>query len=218
MRMRLYVSTPQWGRMSSSIANRSDKRELITEAAIAVFAAKGYRSARVSDVAKEAGVADGTIYLYFRNKEDLLLSIFEEKMDMLLEILESKLAGVTCPLDKIRIYAHQHIEQLQTHPLIAQVFQVELRQSHKFLTDYRPQKLGDYLNVFGDAVKEAKKQGLIRDDIDPYVAKWAFFGSLDELCIRWVLSRNRERFDLDKAATQVVDTFFCGVTTANNQE
>ena len=106
--------------MPSNEASRPDKRERITEAAIVVFAAKGYRSARVSDVAKEAGVADGTIYLYFRNKEDLLLSIFEEKMEMLLQILESKMDGVECPLDKIRIYAQQHIEQLQTYWLVLQ--------------------------------------------------------------------------------------------------
>ena len=72
--------------MPQSDTVRPDKRERITEAAIAVFAEKGYRSSRVSDVAQAAGVADGTIYLYFKNKEDLLLSIFEEKMEMLLSI------------------------------------------------------------------------------------------------------------------------------------
>ena len=85
--------------MPQSDTVRPDKRERITEAAIAVFAEKGYRSSRVSDVAQAAGVADGTIYLYFKNKEDLLLSIFEEKMEMLLGALNSKLADIDCPLD-----------------------------------------------------------------------------------------------------------------------
>ena len=90
--------------MPQSDTVRPDKRERITEAAIAVFAEKGYRSSRVSDVAQAAGVADGTIYLYFKNKEDLLLSIFEEKMEMLLSMLNSKLADIECPLNKIREY------------------------------------------------------------------------------------------------------------------
>jgi TetR/AcrR family fatty acid metabolism transcriptional regulator len=200
--------------MSSSETNRPDKRERITDAAIAVFAEKGYHAARVSDVAKEAGVADGTIYLYFRNKEDLLLSIFEEKMEMLIVLLKGKLDGVECPLHKIRIFSQQHFEQLRTHPLIAQVFQVELRQSHKFLREYRPEKLWEYLNIFGEAVTEAQSKGLIRKEIDPYIAKWSFFGALDELSIQWVLSRNRERFNLSEAADQVVDTFLRGVCTA----
>ena len=204
--------------MPQSDTVRPDKRERITEAAIAVFAEKGYRSSRVSDVAQAAGVADGTIYLYFKNKEDLLLSIFEEKMEMLLSMLNSKLADIECPLNKIREYVNSHFELLRTHPELAQVFQVELRQSHKFLREYRPEPLWAYLNVFSDIVAEAQASGLIREDVDPFISKWAFFGALDELSIQWVLSRNRDRFDLDVAAKQVVETFFRGVLAANSQE
>ncbi len=204
--------------MPQSDTVRPDKRERITEAAIAVFAEKGYRSSRVSDVAQAAGVADGTIYLYFKNKEDLLLSIFEEKMELLLSELHADLANIGCPLEKIRAYVTSHFDLLRTHPELAQVFQVELRQSHKFLREYRPEPLWAYLNVFGDIVQEAQSVGLIRADVDPFISKWAFFGALDELSIQWVLSRNRDRFDLDAAAKKVVDTFFRGVLTAKSQE
>ena len=170
--------------MAETDTHQPDKRVRITDAAVSVFARKGYHAARVSDVAKEAGVADGTIYLYFRNK-DLLLSIFEEKMGMLIQLLEAEIAEVECPIEKIRIFSRQHFKQLRTYPLIAQVFQVELRQSHKFLREYRPEKLLDYLNVLGDAVVEAQGRVLIRADVDPYIAKWSFFGALDELSIRW---------------------------------
>ena len=204
--------------MPSSDNIRLDKRDRITEAAIAVFAQKGYRSARVSDVAEAAGVADGTIYLYFKNKEELLLCIFEEKMGLVLDNLRANLNGVSCPLEKIRIYVSQHFDLLKTHPLIAQVFHVELRQSHTFLREYRPEPLWAYLNVFGDIVKQAQGEGLFRPDVDPFITKWTFFGALDELSIQWVLSRNRDRFDLEVAAEQVVETFFRGVLTANSQE
>jgi TetR/AcrR family fatty acid metabolism transcriptional regulator len=204
--------------MTDTEASCLDKRVFIIDAVIVVFVEKGYRSVRVADVAKVAGVADGTIYLYFKNKEDLLLSIFEEKMGMFLVALRKDLEGVDCPLETIRIYVKHHFEQLKTNPLIAQVFQVELRQSHKFLREYRPEPLWDYLNVFGDAVKEAQARGLVRQDVDPFIAKWAFFGAMDELAIQWVLSRKRDRFDLETAAVQVVETFFRGVLTANPQE
>jgi len=200
--------------MPSSEISRVNKRERITDAAISVFARKGYHLSRVSDIAKEAGVADGTIYLYFKNKEDLLLSIFEEKMAMLIDLMKAEVNNASCPLDIIRIFSRQHFRQLRTYPLIAQVFQVELRQSHKFLREYRPEKLWEYLNIFGDAITQAQAEGLIHQDIDPYIAKWSFFGALDELSIQWVLSRNRERFDLGAAADQVVDTFLRGVCTA----
>jgi TetR/AcrR family fatty acid metabolism transcriptional regulator len=193
--------------MAEVSGDSRNKRERITDAAIVVFAQKSYRAARVSDVAKQAGVADGTIYLYFKNKEDLLL-----------QLLRLDLAGVECPLERIRIYVRHHFEQLETHPLIAQVFQVELRQSHKFLREYRPEPLWEYLNIFGDAVKEAQDKGLMRTDVDPFIAKWAFFGAMDELSIQWVLARNRDRFDLKAATVQVVDTFFRGVLTAQPQE
>jgi TetR/AcrR family fatty acid metabolism transcriptional regulator len=202
--------------MAEVSGDSRNKRERITDAAIVVFAQKSYRAARVSDVAKQAGVADGTIYLYFKNKEDLLLSIFEEKMGMLLQLLRQDLAGVECPLERIRIYVRHHFEQLETYPLIAQVFQVELRQSHKFLREYRPEPLWEYLNIFGDAVKEAQDKGLIRTDVDPFIAKWAFFGAMDEISMQWVLARNRDRFDLKLATVQVVDTFFRGVLTAQS--
>lgn len=193
---------------------RTDKRDRIIEAAIAVFAEKGFHAARVSDIADRASVADGTIYLYFRNKEDLLLCIFEEKMDELLQELGRILLPLRDPQEKIRAFARQHVDQLRRHPDLAQVFQVELRQSRKFLREYRPEKLWAYLDVFGRLVEEGKASGLFRPDVDPFVAKWSFFGSLDELSIQWVLSRKRDRFNLEKAAEQVAEIVLRGMAAA----
>lgn len=197
--------------MPLSDQSRAEKRVRIVEAAISVFAEKGFHAARVSDVARKAGVADGTIYLYFRNKEDLLLVIFEEKMDAMMQDLATALAGIEDPRDKIRAFARHHVDQLRRNPELAQVFQVELRQSSKFLREYRPEKLWEYLDVFGRLVEEGKEKGQLRPDIDPFVAKWAFFGALDELSIQWVLSRKRDRFNLEKAAAQVADVTLRGM-------
>lgn len=190
---------------------RSDKRERIIDAAIAVFADKGFHVARISDIAKKAGVADGTIYLYFKHKEDLLLAIFEEKMGGLLRDLAEVLRDIDDPRERMRALARHHVESLRRNPELAQVFQVELRQSRKFLREYRPEKLWEYLDVFGTLVEEGQARGLLRPDIDPFIAKWSFFGALDELSIQWVLSRKRDRFNLEKAAEQVADVLLRGM-------
>ena len=190
---------------------RSDKRSLITEAAIDVFAEKGFHQARVSDVAKRAGVADGTIYLYFKNKEDLLLSIFEEKMDELLAGLGEALEGVDDPLERVRTFGRFHFQQVRDNRAAAEVLQIELRLSNKFLKDYRPEKLWAYLGVFGQIVREGQAAGIFRPELDPFTTMWAFFGGLDEIAMQWVLSRKADRFSLEEAADQVADLFIRGL-------
>lgn len=190
----------------------ADKRDRIVDAATEVFAAKGFHSARISDIARLAGVADGTIYLYFKNKEDLLLSIFEEKMALLILQLREALDGIDDPVEQVRVYARQHFAHLEMYPALAQVFQVELRQSHKFIREYRPEKLWEYLAVFGEIIQSGQQRGVIREDIDPFLTQWAFFGALDELSIQWVLSRKRKRFTLEQAADQIVEIFLRGVS------
>jgi TetR/AcrR family fatty acid metabolism transcriptional regulator len=198
--------------VSEKASRKGDKREAIVEAAIEVFAQKGFHAARISDVARAAGVADGTIYLYFDNKEHLLLSIFEEKMEFLRVGLLAVLDGVDCPLERVRVFARFHFDSVRRHRAVSEVLQVELRLSHKFLKDYRPEKLWDYLRVFEQIVREGQSRGVMRADVDPFLAKWAFFGALDELGQQYVLSR-RERISPDAAAEQVADIFLRGMAT-----
>lgn len=190
---------------------RNDKRERIVEAAIEVFAEKGFAAARVSDIAKGANVADGTIYLYFRNKEDLLLTIFEEKMEEILRDLDAALEGLVDPVDRMRAYARAHFHKLRTHPALAQVLQIELRQSTRFVRQYRPERLWQYLGVFEALIRDGQAAGRLRLELDPFLATWAFFGALDELSIQWVLARKRDRFNLEQAADQVVEIFLHGL-------
>ncbi len=190
---------------------RQDKRVRIIDAAVEVFAERGFRGARISDIAKSAGVADGTIYLYFRNKEDLLLTIFEEKMADVLARLEVALRGVEGPLERIRAFAHFHFQQMRTNPSLAQVLQVELRQSTRFLRDYRPEKLWRYLDAFEQLLSDGQAAGVVRAAGDPHHVNWALLCARGELTKHRVGARRRERFDLDRAADQVVDVFLQGV-------
>jgi TetR/AcrR family fatty acid metabolism transcriptional regulator len=204
--------------MSDVLLRKSDKRSLITDAAVEVFAEKGFRQARVSDIARRAGVADGTIYLYFRNKEDILLSIFEEKMDLLLAGLTAVLDGVHDAEERIRRFARFHFEQVRTNRAAAEVLQVELRLSHKFLKEYRPEKLWAYLNVFAQIVRDGQEAGRFRRDLDPFVSMWSFFGALDELAMQWVLSKKSDRFSLENAADQVAEIFIRGMSARGSAE
>ena len=190
---------------------RSDKRALITDAAVEVFAEKGFHQARVSDIARRAGVADGTIYLYFKNKEDMLLSVFETKMDALISGLQQALETVTTVPERIATFSLFHFTQVRDNRAAAEVMQVELRLSHKFLKEYRPEKLWAYIGVFTEIVKDGQEQGLFRPDLDPFIQSWAFFGALDELSMQWVLSR-KPRFTVEAAANQVAETFVRGLS------
>ncbi len=196
------------------MATGTGKRARITNAAIAVFADKGFHQARVSDIARKAGVADGTIYLYFKNKEDVLLSIFEEKMDELREGVQAELEGISDPFEGIRAFARYHFRQVREQRAVAEVLQVELRLSKKFISDYKPDKLFAYLGVFIELVRQGQASGRIRPDVDPFTTGWAFFGSLDELGLLWVVGQKQERernLDLDTAAQQVADLFIRGI-------
>ena len=197
--------------MASANERRADRRLKIIDAAVEVLADKGFHQARISDIAQRAGVADGTIYLYFQNKEDLLISIFEEKMELLLTNLHRALEGVKRPQARIARFAQFHFEQVQSNPAVAAVLQVELRLSNKFLKEYRPKKLWEYLEVFAQIVSNGQEEGVFRKDIDPFTAMWSFFGALDELAMQWVLTKPSRRFSLPASAEQVAAIFTGGL-------
>jgi len=199
--------------MAGENENRGDKRTRIIDAAVEVFAEKGFHQSRVTDIAALANVADGTIYLYFKSKEDLLLSVFEEKMDQLIAGANALLADIEDPMARLRELAHFHFRQVRDHRAVAEVLSVELRLSNKFLREYRPTKLWEYLDLFRSSMRQGQRMGLIRDDIDTFVVMWALFGAIDELGMQWVLLNraDKSRFELEAAADQVAEVFIRGL-------
>lgn len=192
---------------------RADKRTRIIDAAIDVIAEKGYHLARISDIAKEASVADGTIYLYFKNKEAILLTIFEEKMKELILLVREELEKHSGAEKKLLCFIYQHFLQVEAHPMLARVLQIELRQSSRFIHDYRPESLWAYLHIVRDLILEGQEEGVFREDIDPFIFQWSLFGALDELSVQWILSKKRERFPLEQIAQQIGSVFLSGLTT-----
>ena len=166
-----------------------EKRDRILRAAVKNFSRKGFFNSKVSEIARAAEVADGTIYLYFRNKDDLLISLFEEKMGEVVEDVRRRIAAGGDPLEKLRIFIENHMDLMEREAGLVEVIQVELRQSTKFLKDYTPVKFFEYLDVIRDILEEGKGQGVLRPDLNVSIARRAIFGALDELSLTYILSR-----------------------------
>ena len=186
-----------------------DKRAAILNAATSVFARHGFFNAQVADVAREAGVAAGTVYLYFRSKDDLLTSIFEESMTRALVATDRVLEGVTDPIERLRRLARVHLGELGSRRDLAIVFQVELRQSTKFMERFSATQLRTYLDHLRDAVCAAQQAGTFRADLNATLAAKAIFGALDEMVTNWVLS-NRDH-ELVEDADPVIDLLVNGM-------
>ena len=184
------------------------KRDAILRAAIDVFAERGYFNAQVADVARAAGVAAGTVYLYFKSKDDLLVSIFERSMRDGLALGRAAVAGLDDPSERLRRLARGHLARLGADRNLAIVFQVELRQSTKFMERFSSTLLRDYLGLIREAIADGQRSGVFRDDIKATVAAKMLFGALDEMATNWILSRRR--YSLEADADAVVDLFVNG--------
>ena len=188
----------------------ADKHKKIVQAAIKIFAEKGFFSARISEIAKEANVADGTIYLYFNNKYDILVTIFEDEMGKIIARVKHELSLYDDPREKLRIFARFHLGIVEENRHLAEVIQVELRQNSKFMREYRNKKFAEYLNLISSIVREGQAEGVFRDDVSPGIFKRAFFGAVDEMSRFWVLS-SRKKYQPAEAAEQISSFFIDGI-------
>ena len=172
-----------------SVPDRAaDKRERILAAAERVFARRGFFAARVSEIAKEAGVADGTIYLYFKSKDDLLISLFEQRMRQVNDQLRAAIAEVP-PREQLRAFIRTYLQLIHDEPDAAEVLTIELRQSSKFMKEYDNPQFVDFLRMLGGVIAEGQQRGELDAAIPSHVAARMIFGMLDELALAWVLAR-----------------------------
>jgi TetR/AcrR family transcriptional regulator, fatty acid metabolism regulator protein len=188
-----------------------DKRDALLRAAIETFAARGFFNAQVADVARTAGVAAGTVYLYFRGKDDLLISIFEKTMKEAIAAGRESIARHTDPLAQLRTIARLHLDRMSRDRDLAVVFQVELRQSTKFMERFSATHLREYLGIIRDVIARGQTMGIFRKTLNPTLAAKLLFGMLDEMATNWILSRRK--YSLIADADAIVDLFVRGVGT-----
>ncbi len=189
-----------------------NKHKKILAAAVEVFSEKGFYNSRVSEIAQRANVADGTIYLYFKNKDDILISLFEEEFGKIVDDMREELEKESDPVQKLRRFILAHFTIIAKRQQLLDVLGVEVRQSSKFMKEYVNKPFIEYLNLVRATVVEGQERGFIRKDLVPGIMKRAIFGALDEMGRYWILS-NKRKHSVHEAALQISDVFIRGMMT-----
>jgi TetR/AcrR family transcriptional regulator, fatty acid metabolism regulator protein len=206
------VAAPR--RSAPTRTEKTDKREALLRAAIETFAATGYFNAQVADVARTAGVAAGTVYLYFRGKEDLLISIFDMTMKEAIAEGKAQIALTADPMAQLRAIARLHLDRMSRDRALAVVFQVELRQSTKFMERFSATHLREYLGIIRDVIVRGQASQVFRTDVNATLAAKLLFGMLDEMTTNWIVSKRK--YSLPAEADAIVDLFVRGAGTARS--
>jgi TetR/AcrR family fatty acid metabolism transcriptional regulator len=188
----------------------ADKRERILKAAIKVFARKGFYAARVSEIAKAAGVADGTIYLYFRNKDDVLISVFESRITRLVEVLQEIVGSGGSFEERFARMVELQLGVLEGRRDLAEVVTVNLRQSSKLLKQFAAPFFVQYLEVMAGLIAQAQRDGAVRADLSPRLVARSLWGALDGIALTWAIGGG-EAGQLARAAPQVASLFLEGL-------
>lgn len=177
------------------------KYKMIVDAAVKVIAQNGYHNSQVSKIAREAGVADGTIYLYFKNKEDILVSVFENKMGQFIDQIADAIKEKDNSNDKLATLINMHFSQLVENRYLAIVTQLELRQSNLTLRREINAVLKPYLTIIDSIIKEGMEDGTFKGNLNVPLVRQMIFGTLDETVTNWVMQE--EKYDLVGQAQDV---------------
>jgi TetR/AcrR family fatty acid metabolism transcriptional regulator len=197
---------------------RPDKRSLIQDAAIKVFASHGYHGSRVSDIACEAGIAYGLVYHYFKNKDEILASIFEERWSGFLERVEAIAGGTTSTEDRLVSVAALILNAYRVRPDWVKVLVLEIQRSSRFAEPNQIEAVGRLLDAVARTLRSGQESGEVRKELDPNVACYVLIGALDLVITSLVLGITRlegdERDDREfylEVARTVVDIFMHGM-------
>jgi AcrR family transcriptional regulator len=166
---------------------RRDKREVILDAAIQVFAQRGYHRSRVSDIAREAGIAYGLVYHYFRNKEEILHTIFEERWSGFLEAVEAIATSKTTAEDKLVSVAALILNAYRLRPAWVKVLVLEIQRSSRVADPGQIRAVGRFFQLVAKILRSGQEQGELRRDLDPDVACYVFIGALELVITSLVL-------------------------------
>lgn len=192
-----------------------EKRKRLLQAAVQTFGRRGFHEAKIAEIAAEAGVAEGTVYLYFRNKEDLLGCVFDETMDEVLAEARAIRGGPGTAAEKLTALVGRHLSFIGQDRDLASVFQIELRRSARLVERFSRSKLSEYFRLLDGVLKEGIASGELRKDLDPRIGARILFGAADEILSEWLLSGEpRPVADAEKLVGTLLHGFLaCGKET-----
>ena len=193
---------------------KTDKYQKIMEAAIGVIAAEGFFNSTISKIAQAAGVADGTIYLYFKNKNDIMLHFFTHKSKQVFSTFQEEVAQADGARHKLENLIKAHLREFQKDRNMAIVFQAEARQIRYFEV-YIKDTTKMYFDLVGEIVEQGQQEGIFRDNLDSGLVKRYILGAVDEVINTWL--RSNEKYDLEEQATALVELFINGIGGSPDQ-
>ena len=191
------------------MAAKNDKYQRILMAAIKVFARQGFYQSTISQVAKEAGVADGTIYLYFKNKDDILVHFFSFISKKAFERFRQAVDSVESSEDKLRYLIRSHLSAFQQDIDFAIVYQVETHQSSRLAEEQIKEMSKMYRDIIAEIVEQGQAEGIFRKDIYVGLVKRFVIGAVDEVINTWIHAGGK--YDLVSMAEPLVDLFIQGI-------
>ena len=192
-----------------------DKRRLIVDSAIKVFAEKGYHATRISDIARDAEIAYGLVYHYFKNKEEILDTIFLERWGGFIDVVEAIADDGRCVEDRLLSIAAVILNAYRRHPEWVKVLVFEIQRTQRFADPDRVRLVGQLFGLIARILREGQERGELRDDLDPTLACYIFVGGLDIVVTNRVLDLIKidgdEATYYEKIARTVVDLFLNGM-------
>jgi len=188
---------------------RGEKYQRILDAAVEVIAERGYFNSPVSAIAARAGVADGTIYLYFKNKDEVLRTAIDRTYGRFHEQVEEQFRTVHDPKGQLEVIARLHLESARVNRNMAILMQTEMRQSARFIAEFSHKHLVRYIQVVREVVRRGQQEGVFRRDVSDGVVAHCLFGAIDELLSSAVFT-GRE-YDAQATAAQVIDVVLNGI-------
>lgn len=195
------------------MSKRVIKRQKIIQAAIEVFGKNGFQNSSISEIAKKADVADGTIYQYFENKEALFFAIASEKTKKFCEELELHLQGITGSFNKMRKFVWYYLYFFQEDPAYARTLMLEMRVSKSFMKSGTYSSVKDFTSKALEIIKEGQEEGTIRKDLNIYVMRQLLLGILEHMVTRWLLKG--ETYDLMEYYSDASELVFHGISHSN---
>lgn len=186
-----------------------EKRKKILDAAVRVFAREGFYNAKVEEVAREAGVAHGTVYLYFGSKEDLLISVFRENLRELIEYVGSEIQKEKDAEARLKRMIHLQIELIETNPELTELLLVEFPQTGKFLSSQAIDEVAAYINMIADILKQGMAEKIFYDSIDANIVATLIYAGIQGIATRWILEGTK--YSLKQAALEISEVFLRGI-------